>query len=411
LLRARSARQLGVVRARGRLARAARALRVRLRTRHEMVASARPPACCAQPAASSSGRERAGACASERARASPAGALPRRLATPHPPPALWRPLRATARRRCAPPANAAPRDAPAGKAGTPSTALSQRARVLDADAGAAPPPPLLPSDDTPDDYYSLLEVDFNADTAAIKDAYRRLQKACHPDIAGDEATECSVLLNEAFETLSDPALRRAYDLGLQAARLFAAAAGGDAAEGVRPYTGEPFSEYKGIDPRGEGRAVFVDEGTCIGCKNCTHCAPNTFAMEEDYGRARVFAQWADDERDTQTAIDSCPVDCIHWVGARQLAVLEYVMQGAKRVGVAAAAGGGVRSGDPFDLAAAFLRKGREREAAAAAAAGGPRDAGGAVAAGALQGRVRAAWLKLRADVRAQWRRYDDVEGA
>jgi hypothetical protein len=30
-----------------------------------------------------------------------------------------------------------------------------------------------------------------------------------------------------------------------------------------------------------------------------------------------------------------------------------------------------------------------------------------VAAGALQGRVRAAWLKLRADVRAQWRSFAD----
>lgn len=53
----------------------------------------------------------------------------------------------------------------------------------------------------------------------------------------------------------------------------------------------------------------------IGCKNCNHCAANTFRMEEEYGRARVFAQWADTEEDIQTAIDSCPVDCIHWCGA------------------------------------------------------------------------------------------------
>jgi ferredoxin len=188
------------------------------------------------------------------------------------------PASAAQRRRDSQPLRAAPRDAAAG-----STALSQRARALDAQAGAAPPPPLLPADDSsPDDYYSLLELEEDADAAAVKDAYRRLQKACHPDIAGEEATECSVLLNEAFETLSDPAQRRAYDLGLAAARLFAAAARGD--EGVRPYTGDSFSAYSGSDPRGEGRAVFVDEGTCIGCKNCTHCAPLTFAMEEDFER-------------------------------------------------------------------------------------------------------------------------------
>jgi ferredoxin len=181
----------------------------------------------------------------------------------------------------------------------------------------------------------------------VREAWRRLQKACHPDVAGDEATECSVLLNEAVSTLSDPALRRAYDLGLAAARQFAraaaAAGAGDGESALRPYTGESFSEWRGTDPRGEGRAAFVDEGTCIGCKNCTHCAGAVFAMEEDWGRARVVAQWADSEFDIQSAIDSCPVDCIHWVGQRSLPVLEFVMQSAKRVGVASAAGGGVRS--------------------------------------------------------------------
>ncbi len=264
--------------------------------------------------------------------------------------------------------------------------------------------------DAPDEFYSLLELSPTATAAEVKDAYRRLQKACHPDVAGDEATECSVLLNEAFETLSDPALRRAYDLGLAAARFFAAAAAGGGDDAVRPYTGESFSAWAGSDPGAasdaDARGVFVDEGTCIGCKNCTHCAPATFAMEQEWGRARVSTQWADSEQDIQTAISSCPVDCIHWVGKRTLPVLEFVMQGARRVGVANAAGGGVRSADPFSLAAMFLRKGREREAAAAAAGGGGGggDAGAAAAAGLLQGRVRAAWRKLNADVRAQWRR-------
>ena len=363
------------------------------------LATSRPPTTCAQPAPSCSGRELRGSRV-----VAPSW---RRCVAPAPP-ATWRRRRDNAPRGAGVASQRSARAAARGEAPTTSsTALSERARALDADAGAGPPPPLLLSDDAPDDFYSLLEISEDADAATVKEAYRRLQKACHPDIAGDEATECSVLLNEAFETLSDPALRRAYDLGLQAARLFAAAARGDAAEGVRPYTGDSFSAWRGQDPRGEGRAVFVDEGTCIGCKNCTHCAPATFAMEEEYGRARVFAQWSNDERDLQTAIDSCPVDCIHWVGARQLPVLEYVMQSVRRVSVAAAAGGGMRSTDPFDLAAAFLRKGREREAAAAAAGAGRRDAGGAVAAGALQGRVRAAWLKLRADVRAQWRSYAD----
>jgi ferredoxin len=294
--------------------------------------------------------------------------------------------------------------------------LSERARALNdaaARAPAFPQPGESGYEYAPDDYYTLLELTPSASASDVRDAYRRLQKACHPDVAGDEATECSVLLNEAAATLSDPALRRAYDLGLAAARMFAGADGADGGGGdasFRPFTGQSFSEWRGQDPRAadaaESRAVFVDEGTCIGCKNCTHCAGATFAMEPDWGRARVFAQWADSERDIQTAIDSCPVDCIHWVGKRTLPVLEFVMQRAKRVGVASAVGGGVRAGDPFELAGVFLRKGREREAAAAAGGGfGGADAGGAAAAGALQGRVRAAWRRLRREVRMQWRGY------
>jgi ferredoxin len=72
--------------------------------------------------------------------------------------------------------------------------------------------------------------------------------------------------------------------------------------------------------------VFVDEQSCIGCKNCAWCAPATFRIEEHHGRSRVFAQWLDDEEALDTAIQSCPVDCIHWVQKRELPALEYACQ-------------------------------------------------------------------------------------
>lgn len=45
--------------------------------------------------------------------------------------------------------------------------------------------------------------------------------------------------------------------------------------------------------------VFVDEFSCIGCRNCNNVCPKTFTMEEEYGRARVMVQDADTEAKLQ----------------------------------------------------------------------------------------------------------------
>ena len=58
--------------------------------------------------------------------------------------------------------------------------------------------------------------------------------------------------------------------------------------------------------------VYVDEHTCVGCYNCANIAQSTFFMEEEHGRARVFSQWGDDDETIATAIETCPVDCIHY---------------------------------------------------------------------------------------------------
>jgi ferredoxin len=52
---------------------------------------------------------------------------------------------------------------------------------------------------------------------------------------------------------------------------------------------------------------------CIGCRNCNNVCPQTFGMEEEWGRARVMQQGVDTESKLQEAIDTCPVSCIHWV--------------------------------------------------------------------------------------------------
>ncbi|MBE7382650.1 MAG: ferredoxin [Leptolyngbya sp. SIO1E4] len=70
------------------------------------------------------------------------------------------------------------------------------------------------------------------------------------------------------------------------------------------------------------KGVYVDELTCIGCKHCAHVARNTFYIEPDYGRARAIRQDGDVEPVIQEAIDTCPVDCIHWVDYTELKRLE-----------------------------------------------------------------------------------------
>jgi ferredoxin len=70
------------------------------------------------------------------------------------------------------------------------------------------------------------------------------------------------------------------------------------------------------------KAVWVDEAVCIGCRYCAHVASNTFVVEAEWGRSRVIRQDGDSTARIQEAIDTCPVDCIHWVPYEQLPELQ-----------------------------------------------------------------------------------------
>ncbi|MGH2414949.1 MAG: ferredoxin, partial [Microcystaceae cyanobacterium] len=90
--------------------------------------------------------------------------------------------------------------------------------------------------------------------------------------------------------------------------------------GCEPELGGIFRdapERSGFEPELGGelrqKGAYVDEMICIGCKHCAHVAQNTFSIEPDYGRSRVFNQDGDSEALIQEAIDTCPVDCIHWI--------------------------------------------------------------------------------------------------
>ncbi|CAI7769404.1 unnamed protein product [Closterium sp. NIES-53] len=89
-----------------------------------------------------------------------------------------------------------------------------------------------------------------------------------------------------------------------------------------------------MDTRHEKDQVFVDEFTCIGCKNCANTAEDTFEIEEMWGRARVCNQGGNAPSKVQEAVETCPVSCIHWVTSPQLALLEDEMRRMERVSVA-----------------------------------------------------------------------------
>jgi ferredoxin len=100
--------------------------------------------------------------------------------------------------------------------------------------------------------------------------------------------------------------------------------------GFEPVLGSAFepdeSGRSGFEPELGGvvrqKFVYVDEATCIGCRFCAHVANNTFYIEPDYGRSRAIRQDGDPEDLIQEAIDTCPVNCIHWVTHRELDDLE-----------------------------------------------------------------------------------------
>lgn len=101
---------------------------------------------------------------------------------------------------------------------------------------------------------------------------------------------------------ADPSLAFAVD----------AAASADRPNGNEPLLGGALRQ----------KAVWVDEAVCIGCRYCAHVASNTFVLEPDLGRSRAIRQDGDSTERIQEAIDTCPVDCIHWVSYEELPSLQ-----------------------------------------------------------------------------------------
>ncbi len=90
------------------------------------------------------------------------------------------------------------------------------------------------------DYYEVLGVDKNADSATIKKAYRQLAKKYHPDAnPGEEAAAKFKEASEAYAVLSDDTKRKQYD------QFGHAAFDGSGGAGGFDFSGADFSDIFG----------------------------------------------------------------------------------------------------------------------------------------------------------------------
>ncbi len=61
-----------------------------------------------------------------------------------------------------------------------------------------------------------------------------------------------------------------------------------------------------------GRQVYIDEEECIGCGSCEEICPEVFEINEETEKAEVIDPEGGPEDLIEEAMESCPVECIHW---------------------------------------------------------------------------------------------------
>lgn len=103
-------------------------------------------------------------------------------------------------------------------------------------------------------HYDVLEVSPSASEEIIKSAYKALSKKYHPDVyqgSADYATRKMKLINEAYDVLSDPQKRKAYDDAIK----------GDQEE-IVPNAPAGVDTNNSCSPKEE---VSEERGCCSGC--------------------------------------------------------------------------------------------------------------------------------------------------
>ncbi|MBE3596347.1 MAG: molecular chaperone DnaJ [Hydrogenibacillus sp.] len=151
------------------------------------------------------------------------------------------------------------------------------------------------------DYYEVLGVERSASPEEIKKAYRRLARQYHPDVnKAPDAEEKFKEITEAYEVLSDPEKRAAYD------RFGHAGVGADAGTGA----GGGFGGFGGFDAADfSGLEDLFDAFFGGGARSRRANAPRrgrdlTYTLTIDFEDA-YFGKTVDLELPKEVACDAC----------------------------------------------------------------------------------------------------------
>ncbi len=60
------------------------------------------------------------------------------------------------------------------------------------------------------------------------------------------------------------------------------------------------------------REVYIDEDECIGCASCEEICPEVFRLNEETEKTEVILPEGGPEDLIEDAMETCPVECIHW---------------------------------------------------------------------------------------------------
>ncbi|CAK7328092.1 unnamed protein product [Dovyalis caffra] len=83
-------------------------------------------------------------------------------------------------------------------------------------------------------------------------------------------------------------------------------------------------------------------------------------MDESIGCARVKVQYGDDPQKIEVSVESCPVNCIHWVDREELALLEFLIQPKPKQGYGVFGQGWERPANVFMAAKSFSKQLRQQ---------------------------------------------------